>query len=197
MINHPSLLVNVLIVIGEGFWVFSIASQFIKLYRTRNTKGLSPPSIAFNLSGIIAWATYFYLNHLWYPFATNVMVFTLGTAVLAYTLTNRRKFMQGLLSIAVIGPVTSYLLISNPWAGGWIGMIYNWIANTPWLIKVVIGKKVSGLSERAIFFALGAMACVFAYGVIIHSWPLIIGCIQGYVYELIVLKYYYRHRWHG
>ena len=197
MINHPSLLVNVLIVIGEGFWVFSAAAQLGRVYRTRNTRGLSPPSQTLNAAGSVAWATYFALNHLWYPVVTNIIMIFLGTATLGYTLSNRKKFAQGLISIAIVGPVTSYLLIVHPGAGGWIGMAYNWIAGTPWLIKVVRGKKVSGISERSILFALGAMSCVLAYGIIIRSWPLIVGCIQGFAYELTVLKYYYRHRSHG
>lgn len=197
MINHPSLLVNVLIVVGEGFWVFSTAAQLIKLYRTRDTRGLSPPSQTLNAAGNVAWTTYFTVNHLWFPVATNVIMFFLGTAALGYTLSNRRKFAQGLISIAIVGPVTSYLLITHPGAGGWMGMAYNWIAGTPWLIKVVRGKKVSGISERAIIFALGAMLCVLAYGAIIRSLPLIAGSIQGLVYELTVARYYYRHRHHG
>jgi uncharacterized protein with PQ loop repeat len=197
MINHPSLLVNVLIVVGESFWVFSTGAQLIRLYRTRNTKGLSPPSQTLNAAGCVAWATYFAVNHLWYPFATNVIMVVLGTAVLGYTLSNRKKFGQGLAAIAVVGPVTSYLLIVHPGAGGWIGMAYNWIAGTPWLARVVRRKKVSGISLRSMYFALGAMSCVLAYGIIIHSWPLIVGSIQGFAYELVVLKFYYRHRHHG
>jgi hypothetical protein len=118
----------------------------------------------------------------------------LGTATLAYTLSNRKQFSKGLATIATIGPLTSYLLITHPALGGWIGMAYNWIAGTPWLLRIVKRKRVSGLSEKGIFFALGAMSCVLAYGLIIHSWPLITGCIQGFTYELIVMKYYYRHR---
>lgn len=197
MINHPSLLVNVLIVVGEGFWVFSIGAQLVKLYRTRNTRGLSPLSQTLNAAGSVAWATYFALNHLWYPLVTNIIIVILGTVVLGYTLSDRKKFGQGLVAIAIVGPLTSYLLITHPGAGGWIGMSYNWIAGTPWLAKVIKHKKVSGISERSMFFAVGAMLCVLSYGLIIHSWPLITGCIQGLIYESIVLKFYYRHRSHG
>ena len=197
MINHPSLLVNVLIVVGEGFWVFSTATQLIQLYRTRNTRGLSPPSQTLYAAGSVAWATYFAVNHLWYPFVTNIIIIFLGTAVLGYTLSNRKKFGQGLTAIAVVGPVTSYLLIAHPGAGGWLCMSYNWIAGTPWLFRVIRRKKVSGISENSMYFALGAMICVLSYGLIIHSWPLITGCIQGLIYESIMLKFYYRHRRHG
>jgi uncharacterized protein with PQ loop repeat len=197
MINHPSLLVNALIILGESFWMFSAAAQLVRVYRTRNTKGLSPPSQSLNAAGNVAWTTYFTINHLWFPVGTNIIMFFLTVATLGYTLSNRRKFAQGIVSIAVIAPVTSYLLIVHPAAGGWIGMAYNWIAGTPWLLKVVRGKKVSGISERSILFALGAMSCVLAYGLIIHSWPLITGSIQGFAYELTVMRYYYRHRRHG
>lgn len=196
MINHPSLLVNVLIVVGEGFWVFSAAAQLIRLHRTRNTRGLSPPSQTLNAAGSVAWATYFALNHLWYPFVTNIVIVVLGTAILGYTLSNRKKFGQGLATIAIVGPLTSYMLIAHPGSGGWVGMAYNWIAGTPWLAKVVKHKKVSGISERSLYFALGAMICVLSYGLIIHSLPLITGCIQGLIYESIMLKFYYRHRRH-
>lgn len=76
-------------------------------------------------------------------------------------------------------------------------MAYNWIAGTPWLVRILRRKKVSGLSEHGIYFALGAMWCVLAYGLIIRSWPLIAGCVQGLTYELTVLNYYYRYRRQG
>lgn len=197
MINHPSLLVNVLIVVGEGFWVFSIGAQLVKLYRTRNTRGLSAVSQTLNGAGNVAWATYFAVNHLWYPFVTNAMMLMMVTATLGYTLSNRKQFTKGLAAIAVVGPLTSYMLIMNPASGGWIGMAYNWIAGTPWLLRIVRRKKVSGISERGMYFAFGAMICVLSYGLIINSHPLIVGCIQGMVYEYIVLRFYYQHRHHG
>ncbi len=196
MIDHPSLLVNILIIVGEGFWVFSISAQLIKLVRTRNPRGLSAITQTLNTAGTVAWAVYFLINHLWFPFSTNVIMFFLGVITLGYILSNRKQFAKGLIAIAIIAPFTSYLLIKNPAAGGWIGMIYNWIAGTPWLLRILRHKKVSGLSEHGIYFALGAMLCVLAYGIIIHSWPLIAGCAQGLFYELIVLRYYYRHRHH-
>src|SRR4051794_14844587 len=102
MLVHPSLLVNILILLGVGFWVCSIAAQLIKLRRTRNTRGLSAPSQILNTAGNIAWATYFGINHLWYPFATNVTMFFLGTAALGYILSNRKQFGKGMLTIAIV-----------------------------------------------------------------------------------------------
>ena len=196
MIVHPSLAVNILVVVGESFWVFSISAQLLKLYRTRNTHGLSAPSQTLNAAGNVAWATYFAINHLWFPFTTNVIMLFLSATTLAYILSDRKQFGKGLAAILTIGPLTSYILITHPDAGGWIGMAYNWIAGTPWLYRVVKRKKVTGLSEHGIYFALGAMSCVLVYGIIIHSLPLIAGCLQGFIYELTVLRFYYRYRRH-
>jgi uncharacterized protein with PQ loop repeat len=197
MIVHPSLAVNILVVVGESFWIFSISAQLHRLVRTRNVRGLSAPSYTLNAAGNIAWATYFFINHLWFPFATNAVVFFLTVIALGYILSNRRQFAKGLVAIAIVAPLTSYLLIKHPGWGGWIGMAYNWIAGTPQLARIVHRKKVSGLSEKSLFFALGAMSCVLAYGLIIHSLPLVIGCFQGFTYVLITLRFYYRYRKHG
>lgn len=194
MIQHPSFFVNILIVIGEGFWVLSIASQLNKIRKTRNSKGLHPITQTLNTAGNMAWATYFAINHLWFPFSTNVIMFVLSSITLGFILSHKRKFLQGLFSIAVIGPVTSLVLINNPSAGGWIGMSYNWIAGTPQLIRIIHRKKVSGISEHGIFFAFGAMFCVLAYGIIIHSYPLILGCLQGIIYESAVLYHFLKYR---
>lgn len=196
MINHPSLLVNILIVLGEGFWVFNISAQLLKTYRTRNTRGLSAITQMLNAAGNVAWATYFFINHLWFPFSTNVMMFFLGTAELGYLLSNRKQFVKSLCTLVIVAPLTSYLLVRNPAAGGWIGMVYNWVASTPWLYRVVKYKKVSGISEQGIYFAFGAMSCVLTYGIIVHSWPLIAVITQSLVYELIICRYYYRYRNH-
>ncbi len=188
---------NVLIVLGESFWVFSTAAQLRRLVKTRNTHGLSAPSQTLYAAGNVAWVTYFAIQHLWYPFVTNIIIMFLAIALIGFTLSDRKQFSKGLAAIVIIGPITSYILITHPGSGGWVGMAYNWIAGTPWLFRVIRRKKVSGISEKSMFFALGAMACVLAYGLIIHSLPLITGSLQGFAYELIVLRYYYRHRSHG
>src|ERR1700742_1393565 len=105
MIVHPSLAVNILVVVGESFWVFSISAQLLRLIKTRNTRGLSAPSQTLNTARNIAWATYFFINHLWFPFATNVILFFLGTAALGYILSKRKQFAKGLLTIAIVAPL--------------------------------------------------------------------------------------------
>lgn len=194
MIQHPSLIVNGLIVLGESFWIFSDSAQLLKLTKTKNTKGLAPTSQTLNAAGNISWATYFAVNHLWFPFVTNIIVFLLTSLILGYTLSNRKKLIRGILAIVIIGPLTSIILVKQPWLGGWVGMVYNWIAGTPQLFKVIKHKKVSGISRHSLYFALGAMLCVFAYGIIIRSYPLVIGCIQGIAYTVIIFKFYFRHR---
>ncbi|OGL30445.1 hypothetical protein A3F37_01040 [Candidatus Saccharibacteria bacterium RIFCSPHIGHO2_12_FULL_41_12] len=196
VIYHPSLAGNVLIVIGEGFWVLSATSQLRRLVKTHNTRGLSAPSQTLNAAGNVAWCAYFALQHLWYPFVTNVIVLALTMSILGFTLSNKKQFAKGIIAIAVVGPLTSYMLLRHPASSGWVGMIFNWIAATPWLMKVITKKKVSGISEKGLMFALGAMLCTLAYGILIHSWPLIAGCIQGLIYTAIIMQFYYRYRHH-
>jgi uncharacterized protein with PQ loop repeat len=193
MITPPSLATNALIVTGESFWIFSISAQLRRLIKTRNTQGLSAPTQTLNTAGNVSWATYFTVNHLWFPFFTNVTLFFLGATTLGYILSNRRQFAKGLLAILIVAPVTSYALVRYPAAGGWIGMVYNWIASTPWLYKVVTSKKVTGLSKQSLYFGLGASLCVFVYGVIIRAWPLLAVGAQGFVYQLIILRFCYRY----
>jgi uncharacterized protein with PQ loop repeat len=197
MLAHPSLLVNGLIVVGEGFWVLSASAQLRRLIRTRNTRGLSAPSLTLNAAGNVAWCTYFALNHLWYPFVTNIMVITLTIAILGFTLSNRKQFVRGLITIAIVGPLTSYMLLRFPAEAGWVGMSYNWVASTQQLVRIVRRKKVSGLSEKGLYCAVGAMLFTLSYALIIHSRPLQVGCAIGLVYEYIILTYYYRYRKHG
>lgn len=194
MVEQPSLLANILIIIGEGFWVVSISAQLLKLHRTRNTHGLAPVSQTLHTAGNVGWAAYFAIHNLWFPFTTNVIMFFLSVATLGYTLSDRKKFATGITAIIIVAPVTTYALIKYPASGGWIGMTYNFIAGTPFIYRIIKRKKTSGLSEHGIYFALIAMLCTFAYALIIHSWPLIIGCAQGLVYEAIVIRYYYRYR---
>lgn len=73
-------------------------------------------------------------------------------------------------------------------------MLYNWIAATPWLARIVRKKKVSGLSEKALYCAVGAMLCTLAYGLLIHATPLVAGCLQGLVYSAVIVRYYYTYR---
>ncbi|HVA11046.1 MAG TPA: hypothetical protein VNG32_02665 [Candidatus Dormibacteraeota bacterium] len=196
MLVHPSLLVNALIVGGEGFWVVSGATQLRRLAKTRNTRGLSALTLTLNGAGNIAWCTYFASNHLWYPFATNVLVIILNVALLGYTLSNRKQFVRGLVAIAVFGPLTSYALLRFPAESGWFGMAYNWVAATPQLARIVHRKKVSGLSERSLYWAMAAMLLTLAYGLLIHSRPLVAASIRGILYNFVIFIYYYRYRRH-
>lgn len=185
---------NALILTGESFWLFSVAAQLIKLHRTRDVRGLYPPTVVLNASGNIAWATYFVLNSLWFPFGANVAMLLLEIGVLYYLLFNRKTFLTGLLAIAAIGPLTAYVLFNFSFLSGWMGMVYNLIAATPWLIHVVTTKRVSGLSEHGLWLGVGAMICTFIYGVLIGSAPLITGCVQGILYSAVIVTYYYRYR---
>jgi hypothetical protein len=197
MLIHPSPIVNGLIVVGESFWVFSATAQLRRLMRTGNTRGLSAPSQTLNAAGNVGWCTYFALNHLWYPFATNIVVLALTVALLGFTLSHRKQFVRGLIAIVIVGPLTSFALLHYPDESGWFAMAYNWLAATPELGLVVIKKKVSGISEKSLFFAAGAMLFTLTYALIIHSNPLVAGCVQGLLYCVVVFAYYYRYRKHG
>lgn len=194
MVTQPSLLVNVLIVVGESSWIFGAEAQLRKLKRTHNARGLSALTQTLNTAGNIGWCTYFALNHLWFPFFTNIIFFILGVAILGYILLDREKFIKGLLAILIIGPITSYVLLRAPSDSGWLGVMYNWIAATPWLIKIIYTKKVSGISEKSLYYGICAMSCTLAYGLIIHSQPLVVGCLRGFIYTAVIMLYYYRYR---
>jgi len=196
MVITPTPLENLLIVVGEGAWVVSGAAQLKRLVQTRNTRGLSAPTQTLNGAGNIAWCTYFALNHLWYPFVTNIMVLIITVGLLGFTLSNRKQFTRGLLTIIIVGPLTSYALLRFPAESGWLGMAYNWMASTPWLIKVVRHKKVSGISERSLYFSVGALLCTSLYGLLIHIGPLIVGGGIGLIYAFVIMTHYYRYRRH-
>jgi uncharacterized protein with PQ loop repeat len=68
------------------------------------------------------------------------------------------------------------------------------MAGTPQLIKVIGHKKITGFSEHSIWFVLGATSSVIIYASLIGAMPLIVGGIQGLIYELIVARYYYKYR---
>lgn len=196
MVEQPSLLVNILVVLGESFWILSAAAQLRRLFKTRNIRGLSAASQTLNGAANVAWCVYFASHHLWFPVATNLILLVLTVGLISFTLPARRQFVKGLLTIAVVGPLTSYVLLEFPAQAGWFAMAYNWAASTPWLIHVVSRKKVSGISEKSLFFSVGAMSLVLAYALLIHSSPLIVGCLQGLVYVAVITVYYYRYRRH-
>ena len=196
MLAHPSLAANALIVVGESFWVFSGGAQLRRLSRTKNTKGLSAVSTTLNSAGNVGWVTYFALNHLWYPFFTNIVVLIISIITLGYILSNRKQFIRGLITIAIVGPITSYTLIHAPSLSGWLAVLYNNLASTPQLFKIIVRKKVSGLSEKGLFFATGASSFTLCYALIIHSVPLITGCLLGLLFDAVVYRFYYTHRQH-
>jgi len=186
---------NTLIIVAEGFWILSNSSQLKRLVKTRNRKGLSAPNQTLNGAGNIAWATYFASRRLYVPMVTNLTMLVITATTLAYTLGNKKQFIRGLIAIAIVGPLTSYIIIVFPGVSGWVGVIYNAIASTPWLVHVIRTKKTSGISERSLFFSLGAIICTFTYALLITSAPLVVGCIVGLTTISVAMRYYYRYRY--
>ncbi len=191
-----TIIENVLIISAEGFWLVSNYSQLQKLIKTRKLKGLYAPNQVLNAAGNIAWATYFFSRHLYVPFITNLTMMLITLTTLFYLLGNKKQFTKGIIAIAVIGPLTSYLLVAYPSMSGWVGVVYNAIASTPWFVHVLRTKRVSGISERSIYFSLSAMLTTLSYGILISSIPLITGCVIGLTFNLIIMRYYYHYRLH-
>lgn len=189
-----TIIENILLVAGESFWFFSAAAQLRHVRRTRDVRGLSAVTITLNAAANVAWMVYFSSRELWFPVGTNLLIFIVTVATLAYVLSNKRQFAKGIATIALVGPLTSLALISFPKAGGWIGMGYNWAASTPWLLRVVTKRKVTGISAHSLWLAWGAMTAVLSYGLLVHAMPLVVGCIQGMIYQAIITCYYYRYR---
>ena len=185
---------NTLLIVGESFWLFSGWAQLRHVARTRDVRGLSAVTITLNAAANVAWMVYFSARGLWFPVATNALVFGVTVAILFYVLGNRRQFAKGIITILTVGPLTSLALIVFPKAGGWIGMSYNWAASTPWLVRVVTKRKVSGISAHSLWLAWGAMSCVLGYALMLNILPLIIGSIQGMIYQAIITSHYYRYR---
>ena len=188
---------NLLILIGESFWVASTYSQLSKLVRTKNKRGLSAVNMTLNTTANAAWVVYFASNHLWVGFISNALMFVMTGAMVSILLSSKKQRYAGLLSIITLGPLTAWLIIVYPGLAGWIGVTYNVIASTPWIVHVVRTKKTSGISERALFMAFGAMISTITYGILIKSGPLIVGCLIGLTFELIIMRYYYRYRHAG
>jgi uncharacterized protein with PQ loop repeat len=188
---------NILIVLGESFWVFSAFAQLRRLLKTSDKLGLSPISQTANATGDIAWATYFASRHLWYPFATNIIIIALTILILGYTLTNKRQFSKGLLAIVIFGPTTSLLLLNFPHIAGWIGVLYNNIAAAPWLIHVIRTKKTSGISRHSLVWTYAAITFTFSYAILIISFPLMAGCLLGIFTTSIITRYYFRYHKHA
>lgn len=187
------LLENTLIAIAELFWLSANWSQFRHILKTGSTKGLSAVTTALYAAGNVAWMVYFAGRHLWVPFTTNATMLAITVITLAYILGNRRQFLQGLVAIALISPVTGYLLFAHPSISGWVAAGYNLIAALPGVVKVIRVKKISGVSPRGLAFSVGATLCTLAYASLIGSAPLIYGCTQGLTLQSVTITYYLRY----
>jgi len=38
------------------------------------------------------------------------------------------------------------------------------------------------------------MTSILLYGLLIHALPLVVGCLQGMVYQAVIASYYYHYR---
>ncbi len=183
-----------LIISAELFFISANLSQLIKLVRTRDRKGLSAINQTLNAAGNIAWATYFFSRQLFVPFTTNLTMLVITAIVLGFTLGNKTQLVRGIAAIAIIGPLTGSLIIYYPGISGWIGVVYNFIAILPWIVRIIKTKQTSGISARSLYLAIGAILCTLMYGILTNSIPLIVGTLIGLGLNLIVLRYYYTYR---
>lgn len=190
-----TIIENSLLIIGESFWLFSAIAQLVHVIKKKDVRGLSAITTALNAAANIGWITYFASRQLWLPVATNAgMLFVTVGLLINILQHNRKQLRLGLLTIAIVGPLTSYALIKYPMYAGWMGMAYNWIASTPFLIKVVRTRQVGGISGRSVGFVWGALTMVLGYGLMVNATPLVFGCLQGIVYHAIITRYYFKYR---
>ena len=189
-----SIIENLLILAGESFWVAGNFAQLHKLLLTHNKRGLSAANQTLNAAGNIAWICYFGTNHLWLPFVSNLAMFGMTATIVAILLTNKRQFFSGITAISFLGPITGFVIVAYPNSAGWLGVAFNFIAASPWVLHVVRTKKTSGISERSLMLAWSAMTCTLIYGFLVHSAPLVVGCLIGITYNIIIAVYYYRYR---
>lgn len=189
-----TIIENVLIIAAEGFWLSQNSSQLKRLVRTRNTKGLSASAQTIHAAGNIAWAAYFISRHLWVPVVTNLSMMVITVTTLAYILGNKRQFIKGLFTITAVGPFTAYVLLAFTGASGWLGVAYNNIANAPWLIRVIRTKKSSGISEKSLYYSIGALLCTLTYAFLINSIQLEVGCYLGIIFTAVIMRYYYHYK---
>lgn len=188
---------NLLIIFGESFMLFASVAQLLRIIQTRDTAGLSAVTSTLYAAGNVAWMTYFARLHLWLPFATNATNLLVTTVAVAYILRDRRQFGHGVMTIVTVGPLTGLALIAFTGVSGWIGFAYGMIAGTPYIVRIVRHKKVSGISEHSLLLALSSMVLVLIYAVLVHAPPLLASCVQGLLYEAIAARYYYRYRPHS
>lgn len=188
-----AILENVLILVGESFWIFSGIVQIMKLVRTRDPSGLSPTTNVLQAAANVAWITYFLSIQLWYPFATNFVLFTINAVILYFVLTDKKLFKRALLAIAIISPITSLILIQFPSLSGWLGVVYGVIASTPWLVHVLRTKKLRGISIKSLWLSQIALGCTLTYALLIGSLPLMTGCTLGLLNTWIITYRRYKY----
>lgn len=185
---------TILILASELFFISANASQLIKLIRTRNRKGLSAVNQSLNASGNAAWMTYFISIQRLLPTVTNAIMLLITVAMLAFTLADRTKFAKGIVAVIGIGGLISLSIIYFPQYAGWVGVLCNLAAMTPWVVHILHTKKTSGISDKYIFLSLGAIACNFTYAILIQSAPVLTGALIGIIGNLMVLFLYYKYR---
>lgn len=183
-----------LIIASEAFWVSSASAQLVRVIKTRDVHGLSAVTITLYAAGNVAWMTYFATLHLWLAFAGDMLILLVTVILLGYILRDRQLFYRGVASIAVIGPTAGLALIMFPASSGWIGVSLNVVAEIPQMYRIIRYKKVSGISVHSQLYAVGAIICTLAYGLMVHATPLVVGCAQGIVFISITLLYRYLYR---
>lgn len=189
-----TIIENLLIISAEAFWLLSNYSQLAKLVHTRNPKGLYAPTLTLYAAGNIGWMVYFASENLWVPFVTNFAMFIITGLTISYLVTNKSKRQKAILSVALVAPLAAWLIVAYPASAGWFAVIFNTIAAAPWVYHVVTSKRTSGISEKSLYFVYGALLCTLTYAAMIVSTPLIVSCLKGLTFNVIVTTYYYMYR---
>ncbi|MEM9516355.1 MAG: hypothetical protein AAGA42_16005 [Actinomycetota bacterium] len=182
------MILTVVAIVANVIGATMAAPQFIRLYRTRITDGISAEWVAMSLALNGWWAIYAIAQGLWLVLPVSVIsaVLYLGIAVLFVR--SRRLAVRFALTLAVVGAFPLPVLAFAGWsaAGVVVGLGYA-CQLMPALLVALRTRELSGIAPGTWWIAAGEASLWLVYGLGVGDLALAVAGTSGTLVATAIL----------
>ncbi|MEO1055518.1 MAG: PQ-loop domain-containing transporter [Actinomycetota bacterium] len=182
------MILTIVAIVANVIGAMMAAPQFIRLYRTRITDGISAEWVAMSLALNAWWAIYAIAQGLWLVLPVSVISAVLYFGIAVLFIRSRRLATRFAITLVVIGAVPLPVLAVAGWsaAGVVVGLGYA-CQLMPALLVALRSRELSGIAAGTWWIATGEALLWLVYGVGVGDLALAVAGASGTLVAAAIL----------
>jgi uncharacterized protein with PQ loop repeat len=179
-------MLSVLAWLAAGLSVARMLPQFVALWSTRDTGGVSFATLSIASSGSMLWVGWSAAAGEWASFCASLLgcVFPLASAAAFWRASREARLVAAIAVLVVVSGVVGWLY---PSLSGWLGVALSSTLALPQLWSSVTAGDLSGVSRPTWVLVAATAATWGVYGIGVRQWVLVIPSAVNFPAALAIL----------